>query len=156
MSVTTGIPVIMGANIGTSVTNTIISMYYVGDADYLERAHVRRRHRPRHVQHAHRGGAATDRGRLRCIVQLLRRGQAPGGREGQQVGGPAQEDRRPDHCRVPHRKQGRHEVCRAREVHVQGDLLDARGLLARFQHERVRLVLVLGPRRVLQATLAST
>ena len=28
----------MGANIGTSVTNTIISMYYVGDADYLERA----------------------------------------------------------------------------------------------------------------------
>jgi len=38
MTVKTAIPVIMGANIGTSVTNTIVSMYYVREGDYLERA----------------------------------------------------------------------------------------------------------------------
>jgi len=38
MSVKVGIPVIMGANIGTSVTNTIVSMYYVNEGDHLERA----------------------------------------------------------------------------------------------------------------------
>ena len=32
------IPVIMGANIGTSVTNTIVSMAYVTDGDNFERA----------------------------------------------------------------------------------------------------------------------
>jgi len=38
ISVKTGIPIIMGANIGTSVTNTIVSMGQVGDRIELERA----------------------------------------------------------------------------------------------------------------------
>ena len=38
LTVKQAIRLIMGANIGTSVTNTIVSMYYVGDADHLERA----------------------------------------------------------------------------------------------------------------------
>jgi len=38
MKVHTAIPVIMGANIGTSVTNTIVSMFYIAQADNLERA----------------------------------------------------------------------------------------------------------------------
>jgi sodium-dependent phosphate cotransporter len=38
MPVKTAIPVIMGANIGTSVTNTIVSMAYITDGDYFERA----------------------------------------------------------------------------------------------------------------------
>ena len=38
MSVKVAIPVVMGANIGTSVTNTIVSMYYVNEGDHLERA----------------------------------------------------------------------------------------------------------------------
>jgi sodium-dependent phosphate cotransporter len=38
LSVKQGIPIIMGANIGTSVTNTIVSMGYTGDRIMLERA----------------------------------------------------------------------------------------------------------------------
>eukprot|EP00808_Paulinella_micropora_P023906 g79949.t1 len=38
MSVRNAIPVIMGANIGTSVTNTIVSMGQIGDAQQFERA----------------------------------------------------------------------------------------------------------------------
>jgi sodium-dependent phosphate cotransporter len=38
MPVKTAIPVIMGANIGTSVTNTIVSMAYVNSGDNFERA----------------------------------------------------------------------------------------------------------------------
>lgn len=38
MPVKTAIPVIMGANIGTSVTNTIVSMAYVNNGEYFERA----------------------------------------------------------------------------------------------------------------------
>lgn len=38
MEVKTAIPVIMGANIGTSVTNTIVSMFYIAQEEHLERA----------------------------------------------------------------------------------------------------------------------
>merc|ERR1740138_1726253 len=38
MSVRVAIPVIMGANIGTSVTNTIVSFGQVNDDDQFERA----------------------------------------------------------------------------------------------------------------------
>eukprot|EP00617_Octactis_speculum_P009638 CAMPEP_0185797036 /NCGR_PEP_ID=MMETSP1174-20130828/161401_1 /TAXON_ID=35687 /ORGANISM="Dictyocha speculum, Strain CCMP1381" /LENGTH=650 /DNA_ID=CAMNT_0028492447 /DNA_START=41 /DNA_END=1994 /DNA_ORIENTATION=+ len=38
MEVKTAIPVIMGANIGTSVTNTIVSMFYIAQEEDLERA----------------------------------------------------------------------------------------------------------------------
>merc|ERR1719230_217700 len=38
LTVHSGIPIIMGANIGTSVTNTLVSMGYVGDRLHLERA----------------------------------------------------------------------------------------------------------------------
>jgi sodium-dependent phosphate cotransporter len=38
MYVSTAIPVIMGANIGTSVTNTIVSMGHVGNAEEFRRA----------------------------------------------------------------------------------------------------------------------
>lgn len=37
MSVKTGIPMIMGANIGTSVTNTLVSLSHFGDKDELRR-----------------------------------------------------------------------------------------------------------------------
>merc|ERR1719409_111902 len=38
LSVQTAIPVIMGANIGTSVTNTIVSIGQIGDAEQYQRA----------------------------------------------------------------------------------------------------------------------
>lgn len=38
MSVTVAIPVVMGANIGTSITNTLVSFGQVGDPDQFERA----------------------------------------------------------------------------------------------------------------------
>ena len=57
MPVKTAIPVIMGANIGTSVTNTIVSMAYANNGEYFERAfagancvlapHLRPHSRPR-------------------------------------------------------------------------------------------------------------
>lgn len=57
VSVRQAIPIIMGANIGTSVTNTIVSMAHVGDRLELERAFS--------------GATVHDMFNMLCVLTLL-------------------------------------------------------------------------------------
>ena len=38
LDVKTAIPIVMGANVGTSITNTLVSMGHVGDTEQIRRA----------------------------------------------------------------------------------------------------------------------